>query len=818
MSRVAAQLLLATVYCFVLIPLSSVMLSAQESPDDRFVFEEDARNAKRAQDKKIEQITAADAPLDEDLDFEAPEVEYMQETKKMRGSGGVLVSRGNVQLQADTAEADLVTKDVELSGDVVFTWPEGEVVADSASLNMDSEIGKFSDATIETVQGNYKVSAAELYKDSDKDFRVFDTQFTTCYCEDESVPWSIECSRATIEDDAYAHTYHTTFRVAGVPIIYTPYFLVPVKRTRQSGFLAPTYGYSNQDGFQFELPYYAVIDDYSDLLLRPFTSARTRTGTAVGYRRRFSRTSDLDSRIYYSNESARDGDLRGTNIDNLFDPTFDEDRFGGFLRYGWSSPTDAAVPTRISSDIRYVSDDLFLREIPDIDIGDRSDRYTTSQVLVQSAVAGNIFAELSGEFNQSLQTDDDLIFQRLPQLSVSTRESFRPFGFNPYGVKVVGGVRLDAVDFVRQEGFDGWRYNINPSLAIPHHFQNYVSGEFGISMHQTFYQLGEDRFPGSEEIVTDDERQVFQFSYTASTALERVFTVADDSFLDYITSLGARSQANRLRRVKHVIEPFVRYNYTPSTYQDELPLFDSLDRIRQRSLVTYGVRTSLLGRFTPVSGATRIEELTPELEDIPVYDPDASRAFGMGLDRSLMRPRGHVNEVAYLAVAQSYDYVEDKKDRDPDRSSLSDLGYELGLSPTSYFGLALNGNFDSEEQDFSSWGLGTSFRDDRGDVLRARYSYIDEQISQVDGNLEVVLTERYRLGFFGRFDDRESEFIESEVALRIQSACNCWYVDVGYVDTLNPDRQRGMVRFTLLGLGDIAQNFSLNDRNTGTVN
>lgn len=785
------------------------LVVAQDAPDSRYVFEEDNPDAQERREKQIEQITTTVQPIEEKLNFEAPEVGFDQEKNVMRGTGGVLVSRGGVQMQADSAAANLDSKDVSLDGRVVFTWPEGEVTADKAAVNIDSETGVFEDATIETNEGSYRMSADELYKDSERDYRFFDARFSTCYCEDDSVPWSIECNRALLEDDGYAHTYGTSFNVNGVPILYSPYFIVPVKRTRQSGFLAPTYGYSNQDGVQLQLPFYWVIDDYADATITPFTAVQSRTGLSVGYRKVFSRSSTSEGRVYYSDESARDGDLRGTNVSNLFDPTFDENRFGGFNRFGWAAEPDAAVPTRINSDLRYVSDDLFIREIEDIDIADSSDRYVTSQMLAQSSFGGVVFSEVSAEYNQSMVSDDDLIFQRLPQVGLSSRRSFKPFGFNPYGFKVVTDGRVTATDFVRKEGYDGWRYDINPNLSMPHHYQNFLSGSLDVGFNFTYYDQRNSDIPGTDEMILDDDRQVMQVSYTASTAVERVYSLADDSWLGYLSGLGVKSQSEQLRRVKHVIEPYVRYNFTPSTYQDELPLYDSLDRIRQRSLFTYGFRTSLLGRYVPATGSTRIEELTPALEDIPVFDPDLN-AFGQGRARMPRLSSGSIAEVAYLQVAQSYDYVEERKDKDPGREPFSDVGYELGLQPSTYFAFAFDGNVDAEESDMSSYGIGASFRDDRGDVFRARYSYIENAVSQVDGNIEVVLSDRFRLGFFGRYDDEQSEFIESEVALRIQSACNCWYVDLGYTDTINPDRKQGLVRFTLLGLGDLTQNFSLN--------
>ena len=51
-----------------------------------------------------------------------------------------------------------------------------------------------------------------------------------------------------------------------------------------------------------------------------------------------------------------------------------------------------------------------------------------------------------------------------------------------------------------------------------------------------------------------------------------------------------------LDKLKHTIEPLLEYLYIPPVDQGDLPVFDGIDRINERSLFTYGFATRLLGR------------------------------------------------------------------------------------------------------------------------------------------------------------------------------------------------------------------------------
>lgn len=809
-----------------------------EAPQRRYLFSEDSRTARRERSAAQREALAVAPSGDEDVDFRAGAVEFVQERGELKGSGGVVVAGKGVQAQADEATYSTTTKDATLSGDVLFSTSRGQIGAARATVNMDREVGTFTDADLLLEEGNYGVRCGEAKKLSETEFEFAAAAFSTCACEDpdETAPWAIRADRAHVTREGYAHTYGATLDIYGVPVLYSPYLFFPVKEERASGLLAGRYSFTGDNGIGIHQPIFAVIDEHTDLTFDPFVETRTRYGSGLDVRRAFSRYSSFTGRLVYSNESWRDGELRGIDVTNLFDPPIDADgrfdatdRFGAAVRHLWRSGPQAAMPASFIADVHYVSDDLFLRELDEPFIGEAEDRYATSIVAARVSPLEFMSAEVRGEYNQGLRDDDDdLLLQRLPEFSVGALKSFRPLGYNPYGLKLVTRADVLATDFVRRDGYDGWRTDISPRVAIPFHYQNYLASALSVGFRTTMYNLDDRLDPESSvELAADQDRQVWNFSYGVGTSIERVYDLEPGTWLSRVTSNGLKARGTELVRLKHTVEPQVSYLYVPDVSQDDLPLYDSLDRIREKSLVVYGFTSRLYGKFAGPSGsAGPIPDLEPRLEELPVdqtngvlgeLGSDWTTPFG---GAEVSSRSGSIREIANVVVRQGYDYKEDVEDNDPDREGFSDVYARLGLFPSRYAGLIFDTNYGIEGGGVSSWGIQHHLKRDRGDAVRVRYSFIDststggDELSQLEGQVEVKLTDRLKLGYYARYDETDREFIDSSVGLRVLSSCNCWHLDLGYTDKLNPDREQVTLRLTFAGLGDITQDIGTSGRST----
>ena len=802
----------------VLFDLATTESLAQLPPPNRTdVFLNDAKTQKDANKKIAEKsLRPADAKSD-NLDFQADEIDVRRGENELLGKGGVLISQGGVHVQADEGKVNTVTKDGELKGHVVMSTADGSIAAESAKVNLDTEVGEFQGAEFALEPGSYQVRAERALKLSEFEFELDDSEMTTCKCEDGSRPWLISSDRCHITQEGYAHTYGSTVRFEGTPVFYAPWMTLPVKTERASGLLAPTWGGTSQNGFRWRQSLFLVLDDTSDLTVTPLVDTRSRVGGSLGYRQRFSATNEVNTRYYYSNESRRGSSLQGLNIEGISDPTIDTNRFGGFYTQNWQPGGDSDLPAQFLVDSHYTSDNLFVREIQDPELGLFTTNYLTSTAVLRGVAFSQVNAEARVEYTQLLQGLQESQPQRIPEFVLSNTQTFRPLGFNQYGLKLVASTTADATDFQRDLGGAGWRYGVRPKLAVPFHVSNYVRGQFAAELNQLEYNLSDtSNGDGVPPLKSSNSFAVPVFGFGLRSGVERVYDLEKGNWLSSIADIGADSSDTKLTRLKHTIEPTVQYAYVPEVTQDDLPIFDSNDRYRQRSLVTYGVTSRLFGRMLrPFERSRDVGELAAEAETLPMYDLSTSvLQFGRG---SLLAPvknidprPGEVRELASVSLMQSYNY---NRYTDPaaltPTDPLSDLALGFTVSPSVYFTTGLQSNFTTQDNRFSSFAMSAGIRDDREDVARLRYSFLDGSASQVEGNLEAKIAEQLRVGYYARYDIRESQMFESRGLLRFINSCRCWSVDLGVGSQLNPDNRQFLLTFTFMGLGDINQSVGL---------
>lgn len=814
-----------------LIPtLSFAQEDSTDPTKDKKLFADDKKAAKDSKLAAQGAALSADAAREDEVQFSALTVENKQKESTVIGKGNVLISGQGVQIQANEGSYNTKTKDADVSGNVVITSGQGELSADKAKFNIDSKVGEFSDASFLVEQGSFALTGETVKKLSEDEYELLGSTFTTCQCPDEGeAPWKLKSSRCFLKQEGHGHAYNASMWLYGMPIAYTPYLLFPVKTERSSGLLAPTYGYSNRDGVQLRLPIFVVIDETQDALFTPFLEAKTRTGAALDYRLAIDDNEKFFLRTLYSDESAREDEngvksLRGTDTAGIFDPTIDTDRFGGLMKFNWQADEDALIPTSIVADGKYASDNLLVREIDKSGIANYSATYLPSTAVMRNQLGDYIDSELSADYTQDLFGDQDYALQRLPQWQLSGQKTIRPFGLNPYGFKMTGGMTTSVTQFSRLEGFDGLRYNATPSLTIPLRYENVVSTKFQASVVANEYDMDSitETVPGQAPITeSSSSLTVPKLRYDISTSLEKVYQVEKDGWLQSLAALGASNQENTLRRMKNTIEPLVSFQYVPDRDFENVPNFESaIDRIRERQSMTYGVTSRFYGRFLPESRSDKeIQELTPEVDEIaPSFTPSLLDELSGGFiaNRSVQTSslrQGETRELANISLLELYDRKLDLNSEGEKTAGFSDTYGIINLYPNKLTTFGLGATFDREESEVTSIGTGVKLSTDRGDALKLRYSYKrddltpDEanKIAQLELGTEVVLSDRLRLGYFGRYDDKSDEFIENTGAIRLLSACNCWSLDLGFSQRTNPDRDKVMATFTFTGLGDITQ-------------
>ena len=183
---------------------------------------------------------------------------------------GVAVAEGNVEMEfgartmrADRVRYDSTTGEADLSGKVRYKDADEEFAFDRITINLDSETGVLYNGTIRISSNNYQIASRKIEKTGKSSFLIEKGMLTTCPCDPEP-DWKFEVRRARVTLDQYAVGKDITFRIRGVPVLWLPWGAFPVKMTRQSGLLLPNFSSNQSRGYTLQVPYYQVINRWSD--------------------------------------------------------------------------------------------------------------------------------------------------------------------------------------------------------------------------------------------------------------------------------------------------------------------------------------------------------------------------------------------------------------------------------------------------------------------------------------------------------------------------------------------------------------------------
>jgi LPS-assembly protein len=837
---------LALVFGIWLLLFSAFRCYAQEvqveHPDNKYLFLEDkykhqTDKSKKTQSKQRRKAAEGKPALGQTLPFDinAASLNFDSTGQVVSAEGDVIITYSSLVAESQRAKVNIQSNEAELDGDVRISDISGNLLADFAKLNLNTGEADLKNLDTTFTEGDaYRLFARNAHRDEGDAYVLEKAELSTCHCPDDAqcFPWSLHASDARITQNGYGQAWNATLNVYDVPVFYFPYILFPAKTERQSGLLPGSFGMGRKSGFGFELPLYLAIDRSTDMTVSAVYESQVHLGTEIELRKVFSRKNELDSGFVYLNESARHGDLLGTNTSGIYDPNFGINRYAGYLNHSWSGPNQL----QYLMDGRYVSDDLFVREYEYQNIAPSNSRYVTSQAVLRSPLADSFAVDLSAEYDQSLVTDQDLVFQRVPELTITGMNSYRPFGENPLGLRLVPTHGLSSGYFSRPLSYEGSRSEAYERVKLPFYFHNYFDGSLEGSARATAYNLSEtavdptdpsyslfatnaEEVSGTDAHLNDSSTRLFPgVGFSLNTVLEKVFPVSEGNLIKELADLGTAGRNEELVRVKHTIEPGLKYRVTPYVDQSENPLFDSIDHLAQRNVATYNITQRLYGRYDPRNEYIYgIEETTPELSDIGsmrANNPlDETFTFGFqdDIDKSTedYKPlrRGSIRELADLKLYQSFDVLEQQRDTDPNRSAFSDLGGAVLLYPNEHVVLRSDVDFDIENSIFRAYSVEGTFYSKRGDNVRSLLRFVENNVRQLESSVELKLTDRMKLGYYSRFDDLAGEFIEQRAGARFLSGCKCWIFDLMVVDKINPKETKFLFNITLVGLGGFGDTF-----------
>ncbi|MGH7785710.1 MAG: LPS-assembly protein LptD, partial [Candidatus Binatia bacterium] len=748
--------------------------------------------------------TPTPTPGEEEITVDAESLTYDRRLQVLSAEGDVVIQRGDTVLRADQVQLNRLTNEAEATGHTWLTGPEAEIRASEMAINMENETGELRDAQIYSAKLGYSLSGKRIEKGIGQTYRIEGGRFTTCNCEDGAPSWSIAGDTLDVALDGYADLTGGTFEILDYPVFWLPRAAFPVYRERQSGLLFPRVGFSNRRGFQLLQPYYWAINKNQDVTVSLDIETSLRVGLLGEYRYALGGGTEGAFQAGYFNEFFR-GQTNDVVVPPGADPNVPENRWGviGGHRQ-WFGSTEGYV------DLLLVGDDLFLREMNVFTSNEvqqtnlRTLPFTTSQTgllqrwdraflqgevvyyqdLVGPAVEQPTPTPQPGQPPATPQFEDkeSLVIQRIPDLRLTAQKQL--------GFGLMSEFGSSVTNFERSTGLAGVRADFKPALQLRLPLGRSVFGAVHAAFRETAYGLSEDQmsggFTGTDpdgpeiDLPSANSREIVELRGEVGTQFGRVF---DFPYFG-------------LDKLKHTVEPQLEYLYIPPVNQDDLPVFDGLDRINKRSLVTYGFATRLLGR-----------------------------SAGAGADDD---KQGEVFELTRLSVAQSYDFIRDIPPTsllDPltgqpispgqQGDHFSDIDFALRVNPSAVTSVRAFATYDTSQGNLSSATVGIRLReparifdqDIRPRLLTratfdVEYRFITDTILQLlDSSIALPVTDRVAFLYAMRYDINADTFLENYFGLRLLSACDCWALNLGVTDTRNPNELQVQAQFTLAGLG-----------------
>lgn len=834
------------------------------------------------------------APGEVALDAET--LAYDQATDTVVARGGVSLTRGEVTLRADEVRYLRASGIAEARGNVVLIGPEGTIAGDAARVSVDDETGWIERASADLVESGYTLAASRVEKGVGARYTIDDGVFTTCRCGGLERPsWSLACGRTDVRIGGVGLARGARFQVKDVPILWLPVLPFPANTDRQTGFLMPRVGFSNRRGLQYEQPFFWAIDRSRDLTLAVDVETEARLGVIGEYRFVRSREWHGELTAAYYNEAIR-GRPAGTIA--LTPEQLEIPRH----RFVFAGRHDAPFlgGSRHYLDLFAVSDDQFLREIDNFtssaetSVALRTTPYTRSRTGILKTWSGGL-AVLDATYYQDLVDPRSTTPQRLPQARAEHRKSL-------LDGRVVARVAVEGVDFQRQEGFDGVRGDLAPELFVPLRagpFHGSLSGR----LRETVYRLTDAeplglaiphdclQIPGEPgaRVVCDPATPLtpaelrrarpvaggiatFRVPRRGVPDLDRTHTRELAEVRGRMGTELARVYDFPwlgLRRLRHSIEPEVRWLYVPPVSDQQVErrgppivfangfrtadafiarryLFDEVDAVNRRNFFAWGLSTRLLGR----GGEGEPAAAWPAPDDGEAPDPgdDAqpppSDPTAGALAHAAEPPLEPARELLRFALWHGYDV---SRAVQSDGSRLSDVDVGLRITPAETLGLAYDATWSIPRREVVGQALAVVVREPgwrptpenpfQGPTSVAlAYNDVREQrtgvrglplaaglarqgAEDINGSVYLRLGRYAGFRFLARYDldggtfvDDDGKprafgpgFLERDYLLRLISRCQCWAVELGVADRVNPDERLFRIQLVLVGLGSFGQ-------------
>ncbi|HDJ1437919.1 TPA: LPS assembly protein LptD [Serratia rubidaea] len=371
-------------------------------------------------------------------------------------SGDVKIEQGNSTLTAKQVELNQVqasgqkdpVRTVTATGDVHYDDNQIKLKGPKAWSNLNTK-------DTDVYQGDYQMVGRQGRGDADKmkmrgqnRYTILENgSFTSCLPGDNS--WSVVGSEVIHDrEEQVAEIWNARFKIAGVPVFYSPYLQLPVGDKRRSGFLIPNAKYGSNNGFEFMLPYYWNIAPNFDATITP----HYMTKRGLQWQNEFR---------YLTQPGMGTIEFDWLPSDNEYNKDHPQDDDTRWLFY-WNHSGVMDQVWRFNVDYTKVSDSQYFNDL-DSQYGSTTDGYATQKFSAGYADE-NFDATIA---SKQFQIYDDVnrtsteSYKVLPQIDLNYyKNDLGPFDLRVYG---------QAAKFININPYspDATRLHLEPTLTLP---------------------------------------------------------------------------------------------------------------------------------------------------------------------------------------------------------------------------------------------------------------------------------------------------------------------------------------------------------------
>ena len=205
--------------------------------------------------------------------------------KKINGKGDTLTAIGDVVIYSDRyvitsdrAKYNKKTKIVRLYGNINII-KDSRLFARSkfATLNLEDDYSFFSPLFLDDEDSSVWIRCDKANLQNGV---YYTKKAIVSSCNVYDPDWKITYTSGDYSNNTkFVTLYNALFYIKNIPVLYTPYFRFSTDKTRRSGLLRPSFGYSSDDGLFYRQPIYFAPFNSWDYEIDP--QIRTKRGVGA---------------------------------------------------------------------------------------------------------------------------------------------------------------------------------------------------------------------------------------------------------------------------------------------------------------------------------------------------------------------------------------------------------------------------------------------------------------------------------------------------------------------------------------------------------